>query len=264
MSASNSSSISEPHPLSIAKSQRLRKWKQQLLFNVESPDGTSGTKVTGFVDGGSDVSMISKKIAKKAGLEIIPLKPEARPDLEGLEGRLLCQPIGFVYAKIRQADLSLDTTALAFYVVDVKKIQILLGSEFGQEYGIESKIYEAVENEIDPVDWDRDRPTCHNVCVLFDARSKGRQRKEEEQTQQQRKQHSEQVLLAIEAMKTQRNLQASQSAMGSYGGSASFPSTISSLSASSAYSNFTGSSASTAPSSCDATQTGTVNTGQKS
>ncbi|KAI1458918.1 hypothetical protein F4805DRAFT_106707 [Annulohypoxylon moriforme] len=266
MSPKKGSSIIEPDPASTAETQCLRKWRRHLVFDIESPDGKSGIKAVGLIDGGSDVSIISKEIAKKAGLKRIPLKPEERPDLEGLDGRLTCQPMGYVNAKIRQVDLELDTIELPFYVVDAKRIPLLLGSEFNQAHDIETKISNNVKNLRDPIEWDRDHSSRNHVCVLIDSRSKELQRKEEEQVQQQRKENSEQVLVAIEAMKTRRSLeqftsaddaQTNRSMISSCDTSVNSPSTIPSLSSFSTYLSITSAPISTAPSSCDASQTRT-------
>ncbi|XDG02399.1 hypothetical protein ABKA04_002014 [Annulohypoxylon sp. FPYF3050] len=201
MSATTQPIMSEQDPTSKTKNKRLRIWKRQLLFNVESPDGKS-TKVVGLIDGGSDHCLISKKFAKKAGLETRPLAPVNPPILEGPQGILPFQPIGYVEAKIRQPDLGLDTQVFLFVVR--MKIPLLLGIDFNQDHGIESRIYHAVEHGIDPQDWDKDYCPSYNVCALIDRRSKDVQRKEEELVQQKRKETSERVLLAIQEMKKQQ------------------------------------------------------------
>ncbi|KAI1411909.1 hypothetical protein F5Y13DRAFT_164657 [Hypoxylon sp. FL1857] len=153
--------------------RRLSKWKKCLIFNIVSTDNTSA-KAVGIVDGGSKFCLMSCHAARKAGLEIMPFKDGNRPVLEGFEDILKCQPVGWVLASIRQADLDLNTVrSWKFLVVITREIDLLLGYFFNHEHDIELKISQAVKLGLDPKECDDDRLPGHNILVLMDTRSKG-------------------------------------------------------------------------------------------
>ncbi|KAI0834737.1 hypothetical protein F5Y06DRAFT_306614 [Hypoxylon sp. FL0890] len=180
----------------------LTKWKQCLLFGIVSEiDNTTPNKVVGIIDGGSRYCLMSYRTAKSSGLEIMPFEGGSRPVLEGLEDILNCQPVGWVLAKIRQADLKLDTGRWRFLVIPSHKIDLLLGRLFNHELDIEVKISKAVKMGIDPEDCDNDHCPGHNVHVLIDSRSNGRRRREHEEKRRQAAEATGTVWLAIREIK---------------------------------------------------------------
>ncbi|KAI6086907.1 hypothetical protein F4821DRAFT_237184 [Hypoxylon rubiginosum] len=151
----------------------LDAWRRCLFFEIISNDDRSIKKV-GLVDSGSTRCFISLRAVKELELTPLPLRSKTDSLLNGFEGALNCQPIGFVYLKVRQPDLRLDTETLAFLVIHNNQHDLLLGDAFNHAHRLDLRIFDAVENRIYPQDWDKTRPNCDYVHVLIDGRSKSK------------------------------------------------------------------------------------------
>ncbi|OTA98215.1 hypothetical protein M426DRAFT_119981 [Hypoxylon sp. CI-4A] len=163
-------SWNRPPPASM---DLLEDWSSRLWFEIMSENDLS-TKVIGAVDTGSTHCVIAKNVVRRLGLMPLPFASDSpAPTLMGFEETLGCQPIGWIQVRVKQQDLSLDTTE-AFLVVNSENIDLLLGKWFCQAHDIATTISDRVKEGAYPKDYDENYVPGSRVLVLVDDRSEGK------------------------------------------------------------------------------------------